>query len=166
MLRHLVILHADRAHCARWARLLPACLLPALVDQMGVERPSLRQLQFLIPPDVAVGTGFDQVLTPFRLDRIDQHDAIVTLLDRAAAFGDAGRVVAVVAHRGHVGDVDRRHLAALLLKDVDPLVAVLRHRRRIAGKIVADVFVHGRERAQVAIGALGDVDDQVPLFHR
>ncbi len=78
---------------------------------------------------------------------------------------DAGRVVAVVAHGRHVGDVDHRRLAALLLQDVDPAVAVLRHRRGIAGKIIADIFVHGGERTQLAIRALRDVDDHVPLVH-
>src|ERR1051326_2862326 len=61
--------------------------------------------------------------------------------------------------------VDHRRLAALLLQDVDPLVPVPRHRRRIAGKIVADVLVHGGERAQIAVGAFRHVDDHVPFLH-
>src|SRR5665811_1201947 len=165
-LRHLVIFYAERAHGAGWARLLAARLLPALVNEMRVEGPGLRQLQFLVPPDVAIGAGVDQILAPLRLDRIDEHDAVVAFFHRATAFGDAGRVVAVVAHRRHIGDVDRRQLAALFLQDIDPLVAVLWHRRRIAGKLVTDVFVHACQRAQVAIGALGDVDNHVPFIHR
>jgi hypothetical protein len=90
---------------------------------------------------------------------------VLALRHRIAALGDARRVVAVIAHGGNVGDVDHRHLPAFLLQDVDPLVAVLGHRRGIARKLVADVFIHDRERAQIAIGALRDVDDHVPFLH-
>src|SRR5262249_15925726 len=48
--------------------------------------------------------------------------------------------------------------------NVDPLVAVLGHRRRIAGPVVVNIFVHGSERAQIAIGAFGHVDDRVPFL--
>src|SRR5262249_44920552 len=93
-------------------------------------------------------------------------DAVVALLDGAVARRlDAGGIVAVVAQRRHVGDVDRRGLAALLLQDVDPAVAEPRHRRRVAREIVADILVHGGERAQIAVGALGHVDDHVPFLH-
>ena len=84
---------------------------------------------------------------------------------RVAALCHAGRVVAVIAHGRNVGDVDHRHLPALLLQDVDPLVPVLGHRRGIARPVVADIFIHGRERAQIAIRALRDVDDHVPFLH-
>ena len=109
--RHLLVLDLDRAHGAGRTRLVPARLLPALVDQMGIEIPRLRHLVLLVPPDVAVGAGVDQVLAALGLVRIDQDDAVVALLHRAAAFGDAGRVVALVAHGGSVGDVDHRRLA-------------------------------------------------------
>ena len=148
------------------ARLVAAGLLPALVEEMRVERPVLRHLQLLVPPDVAVGTGLDEVLLPLGLHRIDDDDAVLPLGDGAVLRRlDAGRVVAVIAHGRHIGDVDHRRLAALLLQDVDPAMAVLRHRRGIAGKLVADILVHGGERAQLAIGALGDVDDHVPFGH-
>ena len=126
----------------------------------------LRQLQVFVPPDMAVRAGADQILAALGLHRIDQYDAVGALLDRAGLVGlDAGRVVAVIAHGRNVGDVDHRHLPAFLLQDVDPLVAVLGHRRRIAGPVIADIFVHGGERAQIAVGALGHVDDQVPFLH-
>src|SRR5215469_15480362 len=163
--RHLFILDLDRPHGAGRARLLAAGLLPALVDEVGVERPDLRQLQLVVPPDVAVGAGLDQVLAPPRLLRIDEHDPVVAFFHRVAGLGHAGRIVAVIAHGRNVGDVDHRHLPALLLQDVDPLVAVLGHRRGITGPRVAHVFVHDRERAQVAIRALGHVDDHVPFLH-
>src|SRR5262249_3502543 len=163
--RHLFVLDLDRSHGARRARLLAAGLLPALVDKVGIERPDLRQLQLVVPPDVAVGAGLDQILAPLRLLGIDEHDPVVALFHRVAGLGHARRIVAVIAHGRNVGDVDHWHLPALLLQDVDPLVAVLRHRRGIAGPGVADVFVHDRERAQVAIRALGHVDDHVPFLH-
>src|SRR5262249_23256033 len=50
--RHLLILDLDRPHGAGRARLLAAGLLPALVDEVGIERPDLRQLQLFVPPDV------------------------------------------------------------------------------------------------------------------
>src|SRR5258708_536686 len=164
--RHLRVLDLDRAHGAGRAGLLAAGLLPALVDQMGVEGPGLRQLLLLVPPDVAVRAGLDDLLLALGLDRIDDDDAVLALLDRALRRGlDAGRVVAVIAHGRNIGDVDHRDLPAFLLQDVDPLVAVPRHRRRIAGPVIADIFVHGGERAQIAIGALRHVDDHVPFFH-
>src|SRR5215472_7466603 len=70
--RHLLVLDLDRAHGAGRARLLAAGLLPALVDEVGVERPDLRQLQLVVPPDVAVGAGLDQILAPPRHLRIDE----------------------------------------------------------------------------------------------
>src|SRR5262249_18798487 len=164
--RHLLVLDLDRPHGAGRARLLAAGLLPALVDEVGVERPDLRQLQLFVPPDVAVGTRLDQVLAPLRLLGIDEHDPVLALFHRVAGLGHARRIVAVIAHGRNVGDVDHRHLPALLLQDVDPLVAVLRHRRGITGPSIADIFIHDRERAQIAIRALGHVDDHVPFLHR
>src|SRR5215475_6980955 len=164
--RHLGILDLDRAHRSGRTGLLAARLLPALVEQVGVERPMLRQLQLLVPPDVPVGTGFDQVLLPLGLDRVDDDDAVVALADGTDLVGlHARRVVAVVAHGRNVGDVDDRQLPPLLLQNVDPLVAMPRHRRGVARPAVVDIFVHGRERAEVAVGALGDVDDHVPFLH-
>src|SRR5262245_20149531 len=164
--RHLRILDLDRAHGAGRAGLLAAGLLPALVEQMGVEWPDLRKLQLLVPPDVPIRTALDQILAPPRLVRVDEHDAVVALLHRIAALRHARRAVAVIAHGRNVGDIDHRHLPALLLQDVDPLVAVLGHRRRIARPGVADIFVHDRQGAEVAIGALSHVDDHVPFLHR
>src|SRR5215475_4535591 len=162
---HLVVLELDRPHGAGRAGLCPAGLVPALVEEVGVERPSLRHLVLLVPPDVAVRAGVHQVFSPFGFFRVDEDDPVGPLGDRAAAPGHARRIVAVIAHGGQVGDVDHRHLPALLLPDVDPPVAVLRHRLRVAGPLVADILIHGGERAQVAVGACGDVDDHVPFFH-
>src|SRR5262249_9102235 len=78
----------------------------------------------------------------------------------------ARRVVAVIAHGWHIGDVDHRRLPALLLQDVDPAVPMLWHGLGIAGPFVADILVHRGKRAQIAVGALGDVGDHVPFFHR
>src|SRR6516225_5246913 len=163
--RHLLVLDLDRAHGAGRTRLLAAGLLPALVDEVRIERPDLRQLQLVVPPDVAVGAGLDQILAPLRLLGIDEDDPVVALFHRVAGLGHARRIVAVIAHGGNVGDVDHRHLPALLLQDVDPFVPVLRHRRAITRPGIADVFVHDRERAQIAIRALGHVDDHVPFLH-
>src|SRR5262249_46330001 len=77
--RHFLVLDLDRAHGAGRAQLLAAGLLPALVEEMGVERPDLRELQLLIPPDVTVGTSVNQILAPPRLLGIDEHDAVVAL---------------------------------------------------------------------------------------
>src|SRR4029450_652558 len=163
--RHLRVLYLDRAHGAGRAGLLAAGLLRALVEEVGIERPALRKLQLLVPPDVAIRTALDQILAPPRLLRVDEHDAVVALLHRVAALRHARRVVAVIAHGRNVGDVDHRHLPALLLQDVDPLVAVLGHRLRIARPGIADIFIHDRQGAEVAIRALGDVDDHVPFLH-
>src|SRR4029077_3083360 len=81
--RRPLTLDLDGAHGAGRAGLLTAALRPALVDQMGVEGPGLRQLLFLVPPDVAVGAGLDDLLLALGLDRIDDNDAVLALLDRA-----------------------------------------------------------------------------------
>src|SRR5712671_7486349 len=73
---HLGVVDLDGPHGAGRAGLLAAGLLPALIDQVGVKRPGLRQAELLVPPDVAIGTGVDQLLLSFGLDRIDDHDAI------------------------------------------------------------------------------------------
>src|SRR5262249_44187711 len=114
---------------------------------------------------MAVGTSVDQVLASPRLLGIDQHDSIVALFDRVTGFGHARRVVTMIAHGWNVGDVDHRNLPPLLLQDVDPFVPVLRHWRAVARPSIADILVHDREGAQVAIRALRHVDDHVPLLH-
>ena len=134
-------------------------------EGVGVEWPVLRHLKLLVPPDVSVWTGVHQVLAALGALLVDQHDAVLALRDRAVALGDARRIVAVIAHGRNIRDVDHRHLPALLLQDVDPLVAVLWHRLGVARPVVADIFVHGRQRAELAVRALGDVDDHVPFFH-
>ena len=146
---------------------MPTRLPPALIKQVGIEGPSLRHLSFIVPPDVTVRASIDKMLLSFCLLRIDQDDAVLSLTNGPGLVGlHTGCQVAVIAHRRNIGDIDHRHLSAFLLENVDPPVAVLRHRRRIAGKIVVDIFVHDRKRTQVAVGALGDIDDHIPLFHR
>src|SRR5208282_4112645 len=150
--RHFLVLDLDRAHRAGRAGLLAAGLLPTLVDEMRVEGPGLRQLQLLVPPDVAIRTGIDELLLTLGLRRIDNDDAILALCDDAGIVGlHARRIVAMVAHGGDVGDVDHRYLPAFLLQNVDPLMTVLRHRRRVTGPVIADIFVHGCEGAQIAV---------------
>src|SRR6185369_1771260 len=95
-LRHLVVLDADGAHGAGRARLLAARLFPALVDQVRVKGPGLRQRQLLVPPDVAVRTGLDQIAAAFRLHRIDHHDSVGALAHSVAAALETGRIVAVI----------------------------------------------------------------------
>src|SRR5262245_23537528 len=162
---HLVVLELHRAHGTGRAGLVAAGLLPALIDEVRVERPMLRHLEFLVPPDVPIRTGVNEVLAALGALLIDQNDAVVALTNCAIAFGDTGRIIAVIAHGRNVGDVDHRHLPAFLLQNVDPLVAVLGHRLGIARPVVADILVHGRERAELAVRALGDIDDHVPFFH-
>src|SRR4029079_15241822 len=60
--RHVLVLDLDRAHGAGRAGLVPARLVPALIDEVGVEDPVLRKFKLLVPPDVAIGTGLDQML--------------------------------------------------------------------------------------------------------
>src|SRR5262249_21459529 len=107
----------------------------------------------------------NEILASPRLLGIDQHDPVVPLPHRIARLRHAWRVVAVIAHGRNVGDVDYWRLPALLLQDVDPPVAVLRHRRAVRRPGIADIFIHDREGAQVAIRALGHVDDHVPFLH-
>src|SRR4029450_7527340 len=58
--RHLLVLDLDRSHGAGRARLLAAGLLPALVDEVGIERPNLRQLELWRPPGAALRGGVRQ----------------------------------------------------------------------------------------------------------
>src|SRR6266487_5138045 len=90
--RHLLVLDLDRAHGAGRTGLLAAGLLPALVEQVSVERPDLRKLRLLVPPDVSVGTGLDQVPAAFRLLRIDEHDPVLALFHCVAGLRHAGRI--------------------------------------------------------------------------
>ena len=64
-----------------------------------------------------------------------------------------------LAHFNH------RLRTGLPLENVDPAVPVRRHLCRVARKVVAVVFVVTGQRATVAVEALRDVDDQVPLVH-
>ena len=133
---------------------------------MGIESPGLRHLFFLVPPDGAVGAGLHQVALALGLHRIDQHDAVVALGDGAVlGLLHARRIVAVLAHPGQERHVDHWTGAALLAVDLDPFVAVLGHLFRVARKGVAHMFVMTGEYTQIAVGAVGDIDDQVPFAH-
>src|SRR5512134_3764602 len=101
-----------------------------------------------------VGTGVDDLPLPARADRIDLHDAVTALGDGVVFRGaNAGRVVAMLAPVEQIGDVDRGEAPALPLPDIDPFVAVPRHRGAVAGEIVAHVFVLDGEHAVPASGA-------------
>src|SRR5262249_23330419 len=114
--RHFLVLDLDRTHGTGRARLLATGLLPALVKEVSVERPDLGKLQFIVPPNVPVGAGFNEILASPRLLGIDQHDPVVPLPHRIARLRHAWRVVAVIAHGRNVGDVDYWRLPALLLQ--------------------------------------------------
>ena len=133
---------------------------------MGVEEPVLRQLGIFVPAHCVVWAGVGDRLLAFRLDWVDDDDTVVALC-HCAVFcgGHTWRIVAVLAHDRNVGNIHDWAVSALAGKDVDPPVVVARHRCRVAFKLVPDVFVLVCQRAQVAVRAFGNVDDQVPLFH-
>ena len=164
--RHLLVAALDGFQRAGWARLFRPRAGPALIEQMGIEDPLLRKLQLFVPVDRAIGAGSDDLLLPLCLYRIDDNDAVGPLVDSAvAAGGDAGRIVAVIAHHGEVMHVGHRIFSALAAHDVDPLVSVQRLGRGVAGEVVSNVLVLGGQEAVAAILAFGHVDDHVPLRH-
>ncbi len=165
-LGHLVVGDLDGFERARRAHLRAARLLPAAVEQMRVEEPVLRQLQIFVPANRAVRARVGDGLLALRLDGVDMDDPVVALRHRSVLRRrDARRVVAVLAHHGQIRDVHERTRAALAAADVDPTMLVAGHRRRIAFELVADVLVLIRERAAIAVRALRDVDDEIPLLH-
>ena len=148
------------------AHLRAPSFLPALIEQVRVERPSLRQLLGFIPPDRSIRTGLDQLLLAPGFFRNDDDDAIGALDDRPVAGSlDAGRVVAVIASDRKIADLDHRKLALLALDDVDPAVSAIGHFRRVPWIFVAVIFIVARKRAHVAVEALRHVDDKIPFFH-
>src|SRR5262245_48681930 len=106
--RHLFVLDLDRSHGSGRARLLAAGVLPDWVDSRCIKGRGLRQLLLFVSPDAAVGTGVDPVLAPLPRLGIDEHAPVLALFHRVAGPGQARRIVAVIAHRRNVGDVDHR----------------------------------------------------------
>jgi hypothetical protein len=133
---------------------------------MSVENPMLRSLGFLIPLNCTVGTGIGNRLLPFGLHRIDNHDSIVTLANRAVfCRTHAGGVIAVLTHYRQINDIHDRALAAFPGPDVDPTMTMTGHGSRIARKFIADVLILIRQRTQIAIRARGNIYNQVPFLH-
>lgn len=160
---HFSVAHLHRADRLGGAGLGAAGRLPALVEQVGVEDPVLGELQFLVPAHGAVGAGVDQVAAAAGGLGVDDDDAVVALFHGALARFDAGRVVAVVAHRRQVDDVHDGRLAVLGPFQLQPGSAVQGLRGGVAGEVIADVFVLHRQHAVVAVVAAVQVDDQIPL---
>src|SRR5260221_3764520 len=60
---------------------------PTLVEQMRIEDPGLRNLLFLVPGNLAVRTGGNQLLAAPRFHRSDDDDAVGSLVDGAVPGG-------------------------------------------------------------------------------
>ena len=162
---HLPVLDLHRPESVGRTALLDPRLVPALVQEVRIEEPGLRDLFVLVPVDGAVGTGIGDLLLPLRFHRIDQHDAVGALGDGAVLCRlHAGRVIAVVAHYRHEVRLDRRPTAALTALDVHPAMPAFRLRRGIAGELIADVLVLGRQEAVAAVIAARDIDNHVPFL--
>src|SRR5271166_7160363 len=162
---HGGVLELHRLEHGRWAGLLAAGLTPSLIEQMGVEDPGLRDLLLLIPDDRPIGAGPDNVLAALGLHWIDDDDAVIAFADGVAGVANAGRIVAVIAHHRQIGGLDHGRAALDAAQDADRAVPDGGGRRRIAGEVVADMFVPLRDDAVIAVLAAPDVDDQVPLAH-
>jgi hypothetical protein len=65
----------------------------------------------------------------------------------------------MLAHDRQIYDVHDGTRTALIGSNIDPSMLVLGHRRGIAFELVADVLILVRQRAQIAVCALGHVDD-------
>jgi hypothetical protein len=73
---------------------------------VGAAGAFLGDVEALIEINHIVRAGIDAELAAGALFGIDDHHPVVALIDRVeAAVGDAGRVVAVVAHIDHIGDL-------------------------------------------------------------
>jgi hypothetical protein len=63
-------------------------------------------------------------------------------------------------------DVNHWYLSTFARLDEKPSVAVQWLGRRVPWKVVTDMLILASQEAIVAIVAPGNVDDQVPLFHK
>jgi hypothetical protein len=71
----------------------------------------------------------------------------------------------MLAHDRQIGDVGYRWRTPFPAFDFDPSVPVLGHFLGIAREAVADMLILHRKGAQVAVGTVGDVYNEIPFFH-
>src|ERR1700730_2396649 len=95
---------------------------------MCIEAPFLRYACLGVPGDEPVRAGFDEVTAAARLDRIDDYDAVRSLVDRAIGRRTHTRsVVTLIAHLRDVGDVHHGVVASSSAFDADPVRAGVWH---------------------------------------
>src|SRR6202790_3198818 len=160
------ILHTHRLQCPGRTGLDTARLGPSSVEKMRVEGPLLRNPRLVATDDGPVRRGLDKFSAIARLARLDDDDAIGPLVDGAIARRSHARcVLAVVARLRDVGDVHHPVVAPRMAFHGNPVSAGGWHRCGVAWKVVTHMLIFGRQHTVLAIGALGHIDDQGPLFH-
>src|SRR6185312_6651500 len=102
-------------------------------------------------------TAFHEVAPAARLDGIDSHDTVRSLVDGAVRrSAHTGSILTVIAGLGHIGHIHHRAIAASSTLDADPVGSRLRHWGAVAGVVIANVLIAGRQHTVLTVGALID----------
>ena len=129
---------------------------------MGAARALLGDLEGIVHVDRVIGTRGGAVGAPRAGFRVDDHQAIVPLVNRAfdLAGVKADRFVAVVAEHRDIVDFDLGDGAPYVLTEFQPELPGLRLGLGIGGPIVAAVLVLAGNLAAVAPVADGRVENE------
>ena len=122
----------------------------------------LRQVEVVVEVDHVVRAAVHAHAAAGALVRVDDHQAVFTLVERAldGAGRDAGRLVAVLAEQREIVHLHLRHGPADVLDQMHPELPGVGLRLGDRRPVVADVLVLADELARVAADTLVDVDDE------
>jgi hypothetical protein len=129
---------------------------------MGAEGTFLRDVEILVEIyNPGIRAGIDAVLPTGAFLGIDNYYSIVPLVYRPLFAGaDAGRLVAVLAYRVVIGNLDLRDRSPDHIGYLHPELAGIRLRFGIWGPVVANVFVLAGDLAVITAAALVDINDK------
>jgi hypothetical protein len=125
--------------------------LRIVVQQMGASCALLSNVQIFIEKDGVMGAGIGAELAAHALLRVDNDQPIIALIDCLGfTIGDAGCIVAMVAHFGNIGHLDFGHLSANQLGQTQPELPGIGLRFGIGCPVVGHMFILASNLAAVA----------------
>jgi hypothetical protein len=133
---------------------------------MGAKGAFLGDTVLLIPPDRIIRARFNDILLPLGLFRVNDNDAIISLVHSAVLCRlDARGHIAMHAGDWQIGHINDGILPPLFAHDIDPPVTMARLRYGVPWPVIVHVLVLACKEAVVAVFALSHIDDQIPFCH-